>query len=76
MSEEKAIIHSVGKDGIYWITATDEDSNTMVEVVMYVSPEDGTPVVELSTPGENPVCRIYHNDAVLHENPPYPSEGP
>jgi len=46
----------------------------------YYRAQDGTPVVHIETPrlSENsrgPICRVYLNDGVLYENPPFDQEG-
>jgi hypothetical protein len=43
-----------------------------VEVTIYTSPVDGTPVIEIDTPELNdgkdgPLCRIWLNDAIIHD---------
>jgi len=48
-----------------------------LKVFVYRSPEDDTPVIQIDTPGtgENevgPLFRLYVNDALVYENPPYP----
>lgn len=49
-----------------------------VEVEMYLSPKDNVLVIDIMTEGledsedGEPRCRIYLNDACLHENPKYP----
>lgn len=45
----------------------------------YYANADGVPIVHIDTDklGENekgPVCRIYLNDGVIYENPPYPGK--
>lgn len=42
--------------------------------------KDGTPVVHVQTEGmpedaDGPICRVYLNDAVVHENPALPLDG-
>lgn len=49
-----------------------------VEVEVYFG-EDGTPVIEIDTPGiredgGGPICRVYLNDGEIYENPPFPFE--
>lgn len=63
------------------MAGSDVESVTMVvglfEITVYKSPVDGVQVLEIDTTevpedASGPRCRIYLNDAALHENPPYP----
>jgi len=53
------------------------DALRMVDISAYMSEVDGVLVIRIDTPDldedfDGPICRIYLNDDVVHENPVYP----
>lgn len=72
MSKPYIQIQSGSSCDVFWINVCDEHCNTLVEVNVMPSHEDGAPLVFVDIKDDSVPARLYLNEDLIHRNPPHP----